>query len=328
MIRKAKNVTVIGADHFIASHLVEQLVRSDSNVKAFIPCNYQNDLGSLAKLPVYIKSEIEVLYGNLTNPESIDYAVKDASIVFHFGVFDMLPSHTNARDYLEKTVIGTFNVLNAARRYGVEKLVHISTDEVYGDVEDMPISEDSPLEAHSPHNGGDIGAEKLVEGYFWSYSLPVAIARLSNTYGPVQSRSAIVPTIVTQALVRKELLLGNMNAIRDFVYVKDVVQGLIKIAEVPETVGEAINLGSGQGISIGKLADKIVSLLGKEIEILFDATRIRLQDSGIRKLVLDTTKAKSILGWQPETSLDDGLRQTIEWFFEQAELNPIKDGED
>ena len=323
-----RSLLITGTTHFIATYLAEQLVRSGNNVKALIPYSYQSSLGTLGRLPLYIRSEIEVISGSLTNSETIDYAVKDASIVFHFGVFDMLPSHTNARDYLEKTVIGTFNVLNAARKYGVEKLVHISTDEVYGDVEDIPINEKSPLEARSPQNGSDIGAEKLVEGYFWSYSLPVAIARLSNTYGPAQSRSAIVPTIVIQALVGKELFLGDMHAIRDFVYVKDVVQGLIKIAEVPETVGEAINLGSGQGISIGELADRIVSLLGKDIEILFDATRIRLHSSGIRKLVLDIAKAKNLLGWQPETSLDDGLKQTIEWFFEQAELNPIKDRED
>jgi len=314
MTWKSKTILITGSSHFIAAHLAEQLVRLGGNVKAFIRYDYESSRGSLEKLPAYIRSEIEVISGSLTNPEAVDYVSNSVDVVFHFGVLDMFPSDTNAREYIRKTVMGTFNVLNAARKYNVGKLVHISTAEVYGRTENIPISEEHHLRAQSIHISGDISAEKLVEGYFLSYGLPVTIARLFNTYGPIQSRQAIIPIIIAQAMSMSELLLGNMHAVRDFVYVKDVVQGLIKMAEIPETVGEAINLGSGDGISIEDLADRILVLISKDVEVLFDGTRIRLQDSRIRQLVADITKANDLLGWQPETLLDDGLRETIEWF--------------
>jgi len=205
-------------------------------------------------------------------------------------------------------------MLNAVKKYGVQKLVHISTAKVYGEVKEMPIDEKCPLKAQSPHIGSDITAEKLVEGYHLSDHLPAAIVRLFNTYGPVQSRDAVIPTIIAQSLVGEKLFLGDMRPIRDFVYVEDVVEGLMKAAETPESVGEAINLGSGQSISRGDLADKIVALIGRDVEIRFDATKIRTQSPDIERLVADITKANHLLSWQPKTSLDDGLKKTIKWF--------------
>jgi dTDP-glucose 4,6-dehydratase len=315
MTWKNKNVLITGATHFIGNHLAEKLVMLGSNVKAFIRYDYQNNWGSLDKLPVYIKNKIEVIPGSLTNPEAIDYAVENADIVFHFGVLDMIPYlHANARDYLENTVIGAFNVLNAAKKYDVQKLIHISTADVYGKAQEMPINEKCPLKAQSPHISGDIGAEKLVEGYYLSYNLPATIVRLFNAYGPVQSREAIIPTIIAQSLAEPKLFLGNMHAIRDFIYVDDIVEGLIKAAEIPESVGEVINIGSGQGISIGNLAEKILTLIDRDVEIIFDATRIRIQVPDVEQFVADIRKANDLLSWQPKTSLDDGLKQTIEWF--------------
>jgi nucleoside-diphosphate-sugar epimerase len=309
-----KNILITGANHFVAVNLAERLVRLGGNVKAFIRYDYGNNQGLLDKLPVYIKNKIQVINGNLTNPEAVDYAVKDTNVVFHFGILDMIPSDINAREYLETTVIGTFNVLSSASQYRVEKFVHISTAEVYGKVKDLPINEEYPLKSLSPHISSDISAEKLVEGYYSSYKLPVTIARLFNAYGPTQSKDAIIPTVIKQGLTELKLLLGDMHAIRDFIYVDDVVTGLIKMAEIPESTGEAINIGSGQGISIGELSNKIISLIGSNAEIIFDATRIRLQDHHIGQLVADITKAKNLLGWEPEVSLDAGLEQTIKFF--------------
>ena len=335
MIWKGENVLITGATHFIGSHLAEKLVMLGSNVKALIRYDYQNSRGSLDRLPVYIGNKIDVIYGSLTNPETVDYATENTGIVFHLGVLDMLPFytnvrdyleldmlplHTNVRDYLEKAIIGTLNVLNAAKKYNVKKLVHISTAEVYGKVDNMPISEDCPLKAQSPHIGSDIGAEKLVEGYCLSYDLPVTIARLFNAYGPVQSGDAVAPTIITQGIVGMKLFLGDVRAVRDFIYVDDVVEGLMKMAEISGSIGEAINLGSGEGTSIENLAKKIMTLIGRDVEIIFDALKIRLQDTGIEKLVADISKARDLLGWQPSTSLDMGLRQTIEWFSEHSRI--------
>ena len=315
MTWKNKNVLITGATHFVGSRLAEKLAMAGSNVKAFIRYDHHNDLGSLDRLPVHIKNKIEVIPGSLTNPEAIDDVVENTDVVFHFGALDAIPHlQTNLRHHLETTVIGTFNMLNAVKKHRVQKLVHISTAKVYGEVKEMPINEKSPLKAQSPHIGSDITAEKLVEGYYSSDNLPAAIVRLFNVYGSMQSKNAVIPTIIAQGLVGEKLFLGDMRPIRDFVYVGDVVEGLMKAAEAPESVGEAINLGSGQGISIGDLADKIVALIGRDIEILFDATRIRTQSPDIERLVADITKANHLLSWQPKKSLDDGLKQTIEWF--------------
>jgi dTDP-glucose 4,6-dehydratase len=213
MTWKNKNVLITGATHFVGSHLAEKLVTLGSNVKAFIRYDYQNDWGSLSRLPVHLKNKIEVIHGSLTNPEAIDNAVESTDVVFHFGALDTIPhSHINLRDYLEATVIGTFDALNAAKKFDVQKLVHISTARVYGEAKDMPLDEEHPLKAQSPHIGSDITAEKLVEGYYLSYNLPAAIVRLFNTYGPVQSRDAVIPTIIAQGLVGEKLFLGDMFA--------------------------------------------------------------------------------------------------------------------
>ncbi len=320
MTWKGKNVLITGATHFIAGHLAERLVMLGSSVRAFIRYDYQNNRGSLDKLPVHIANRIEVFHGSLTNPEAVDFATRDIDVVFHFGALDMLPLYINARDYLEKTVFGTFNVLNAVKQHEIQRLINISSAEVYGKVVDMPINEESPLKAQSPHISSDIGAEKLAEGFYLSYNLPVTTARLFNTYGPMQSKGAVIPTIITQGVVGTRILLGNMHPVRDFVYVDDVVSGLIRIAEVPESIGGAVNLGSGQGISVGDLAERIMALIGTDIEILFDATRIRPQSSDMEQLIADITKADELLGWQPETSLDKGLEQTIEWFAEHVRV--------
>lgn len=320
MAWKGKNILITGATHFIAGHLAERLIGLGGSVKALVRYDYQNNCGSLDNLPVHIRNRIEVFHGSLTNPEVIDFATRGAHVVFHFGVLDMLPFYINARDYLEKTVLGTFNVLNVAKQHEVQRFVHISTAEVYGKVADMPISEGNSLKAQSPHISSDIGAEKLVEGFHLSYNLPVTIARLFNTYGPMQSKGAIIPTIITQGIVGTRILLGNMRPIRDFIYVEDVVSGLIKMAEVPESIGKAINLGSGHGISVGDLAEKIIDLIGTDIEILFDAARIRPQSSDMEQMIADIARASELLGWQPEISLGVGLERTIEWFAKHVRI--------
>ena len=321
---KNSNVLVTGATHFIGSHLIEQLVNLGNQVTAFIRYDYNNDQGALKYLPIHIQNKIRVISGDLTNPEAIEYATSGIEVIFHLGTVDVIPYlHINLRDLLEANIMGTFNVLNAAKKYKVQKLVYISTGDVYGNVELAHINEIQPLSALSPQIATCIGAEKLIEGYHLSEGLSTVITRLFNIYGPMQSKKAIIPTIIAQALIEPKLYLGNMHAIRDFIYVEDVIDGLIQVAEIPESTGETINLGSGQGISIGDLAEKMLMLIGRDIEILFDATRIRPQSHDIEQLVADITKANEILDWQPNTSLDGGLRHTIDWFSEHLNIGRI-----
>lgn len=314
---KDKRVLVTGAGGFIGSHLVERLVTSGAKVKAFVRYNSRNDWGLLEVLPVHIQNKIEVISGNLKDIESVGNAVKDTDIVFHLAASISIPySYLNARDVVETNVIGTLNVLNATREYTVEKLIHTSSSEVYGTAQYIPIDEKHPLQAQSPYAATKIGADKLVESYHLSFDLPVTIVRPFNTYGPRQSARAIIPTIITQAISKDKIFLGAMHPTRDFLYVEDTVDGFIKAAESPQSVGETFNLGSGQEISVGELADKIIALVGKDVEIIFDATRIRPEKSEVERLLANATKAKELLGWEPQFSLDEGIMRTIKWISE------------
>jgi NAD dependent epimerase/dehydratase len=269
-------------------------------------------------LPVHIQNEIEVISGNLKDVESVGNAVKDTDMVFHLAALISIPySYLNPRDVIETNVIGTLSVLNAAREHTVEKLIHTSSSEVYGTAQYIPIDEKHPLQAQSPYAASKIGADKIVESYYLSFDLPVTIVRPFNTYGPRQSARAVIPTIITQALSKDKIFLGAMHPTRDFLYVEDTVSGFIKAAESPKSVGETFNFGSGQEVSIGELADKITTLIGKDVEIVFDATRIRPEKSEVERLLADATKAKELLGWEPQFSLDEGIRKTIEWISER-----------
>jgi NAD dependent epimerase/dehydratase len=315
---KDKKVLVTGAGGFIGSHLVERLVTSGAKVKAFVRYNSRNDWGLLEILPVHIQNEIEVISGNLKDVESVGNAVKDTDMVFHLAALISIPySYLNPRDVIETNVIGTLSVLNAAREHTVEKLIHTSSSEVYGTAQYIPIDEKHPLQAQSPYAASKIGADKIVESYYLSFDLPVTIVRPFNTYGPRQSARAVIPTIITQALSKDKIFLGAMHPTRDFLYVEDTVSGFIKAAESPKSVGETFNFGSGQEVSIGELADKITTLIGKDVEIVFDATRIRPEKSEVERLLADATKAKELLGWEPQFSLDEGIRKTIEWISER-----------
>ena len=316
-----KSVLVTGAGGFIGSHLTEYLVDLRANVKAFVKYNSRNDWGILELLPKETLDKIEVIMGDLKDADAVRHAAKDIDIIFHLGALIAIPySYIHPRETIETNVLGTLNVLNAAKENGVEKLVHTSTSEVYGTAKYVPIDENHPLQGQSPYSASKIGADKIAESFYRSFDLPVAIIRPFNTFGPKQSARAVIPTIITQALTKEKIFLGSLHPTRDYTYVGDVVEGFVKVAESPKSVGEVINIGSNFEISIGDLANKIISLAGKNAEIITDTSRVRPQDSEVERLWCDNTKAKRLLGWEPKTSLDDGLKKTIDWIFDNINL--------
>ena len=317
---KDKKVMVTGAGGFIGSHLVERLTELGANVRAFVRYNSRNDRGFLEILPEHIQKQIEVITGDLRDSGSVRTAVKDVQIVFHLGASIAIPySYVNPRDAIETNVIGTLNVLNAVKDYEVEKMVQTSSSEVYGTALYRPIDEKHPLQAQSPYAASKIASDKLAESFHLSYGLPVATIRPFNTYGPRQSSRAVIPSIITQILSFDSISLGSLYPTRDFLFVKDTVEGFIKMAESPLTVGEVVNVGTGIEISIGDLADKITSIIGKEIEVVSEDNRIRPSASEVKRLVADNTKAKKLAGWEPEISLDEGLDITIKWISESLD---------
>ena len=217
-------------------------------------------------------------------------------------------------------MLGTLNVLAAARERGVERVIHTSTSEVYGTAQYVPIDERHPLVGQSPYSASKIAADQIAESFHRAYGLPVTTVRPFNTYGPRQSARAVIPSIVSQAIAADRILLGATHPTRDLVFVKDTVRGFIALASCEAAVGQVVNLGSGREVSVRELAEKIVALVGRPVELVFDATRLRPDKSEVDRLLADNRKARELAGWSPEVSLEDGLRATIDWIGDHAAL--------
>lgn len=318
---KNKKVLVTGPTGFIGSHLVETLVNLGAQVRAFAQYNSQNSIGLLEILPESTRKEVEVVWGDVKEMESVKKACDGRAVIFHLASLVSIPySYLHPQEVVMTNTIGALNVLICSRESGAEKTVITSTSEVYGTARYVPIDENHPLQGQSPYSASKIAADKLAESFYCAYELPVAICRPFNTYGPRQSMRAVIPTIITQALTKDEIHLGSVTPTRDLNYVLDTVAGFIRIAESPRSVGEVINIGAGFEISIGDLAAKICSLIGKDIPIVSDEERKRPNKSEVNRLFADNRKAKELIGWEPQVSLDEGLKRTISWISSSIDL--------
>ena len=311
----AKQVLVTGAGGFIGSYLTEELVKSGYNVRAMIHYNCQNRWGWLEMVPKKILENIEVYAADIRDPFVVRKAVSNCDTVYHLAALIPIPySYVAPASYIETNVMGTLNVLQACMDEGVSRLIHTSTSETYGTAQYVPIDEKHPLVGQSPYSATKIAADKLVESYHLSFGLPVSTIRPFNVFGPRQSARAVIPTIISHSLSGMDTIrLGSLSPVRDFTYVKDTVQGFMCLAESSNSVGEVINIGRGEGITIGKLAQLILDISGSKLSIEFDNQRLRPEKSEVMELVCDNTKAREILSWQPKYSLEKGLRQTIDW---------------
>ena len=314
-----KKVLVTGAGGFISSHLVEYLLGAGADVRAFVRYNSRGDAGFLKEISD--RSHLEIIAGDLRDFAAVDQAVKGVDIVFHLGALISIPySYFHPVEVIETNVNGTLNVLMACQKYGTLKLVHTSTSEVYGTAITVPISESHPLQGQSPYSASKIGADKLAESFFCAYSLPIVTVRPFNTYGPRQSARAVIPTIISQALTRDVIHLGNLETRRDFTYVEDTVRGFIKAALADDVNGEVFNLGTGVEVTIGELADRISQIIGRQVRIELDEQRLRPENSEVMRLLSDNTLARRKIGWQPEVTLEDGLQKTIRWIDQHLDL--------
>jgi len=314
-----KRVLVTGAGGFIGSHLTEQLVQRGAKVSAFVHYNALGRWGWLDTSEVV--NDIEVVPGDISDRDSIGKALDGIDIVFHLAALIGIPySYLAPRSYVDTNIIGTLNVLQSARDRESEMVVHTSTSETYGSAQYVPIDEKHPLSGQSPYSATKIGADKLAESYHCSFDLPVITVRPFNTYGPRQSARAVIPTIISQALSNETVKLGNLEPTRDLNYVLDTVRGFINAAEHPEAVGEVINLGTGREISIGDLAKKIFQILKIEGKIISDEDRVRPGPSEVDRLCADVTKAKALIDWEPQFTLEEGLQETVNWIRENKEI--------
>jgi len=316
-----KRILVTGAGGFIASHLVEVLVQLGARVRAFVRYNSRGDPGLLNQLPAEVFGSLDLIAGDLRDFDAIQQAVRGVDLVFHLGALIAIPySYLHPREVVESNVIGTLNILLAARQERTPRLVHTSTSEVYGTARRVPIDEDHPLQGQSPYSASKIGADKLAESFYCAYELPVVTLRPFNTFGPRQSARAVIPTILTQALTQDVLNLGSLETRRDFTYVSDTVQGFLLAGSTPGVEGQVFNLGTGFDVSIAELVEIVERLLGRSLPIAQQSERLRPPKSEVMRLLSDNSRARSILGWQPQVSLEEGLSRTIDWMRTHLDL--------
>lgn len=308
-----KKVLVTGAGGFIGSHLTERLVEIGADVTAFIRYNSRNNWGWLEDSP-YL-NDIRVIAGDIRDYDSVKAAMKGADVIFHLAALIGIPySYESPIAYIKTNAEGTYNVLQAARELAVKKVVHTSTSEVYGTAQFVPISEMHPVNPQSPYAATKAGADFLALTFYRSFDLPVAVIRPFNTYGPRQSARAIIPTIISQiAAGKRKIKLGSLTPTRDLTFVKDTAAGFIRVAESDKSNGEVINVGSDFEIAVGDLANLIAKLMQTEIATETEQARQRPEKSEVERLWADTGKAKELLAWSPGYTLEEGLKETIEW---------------
>jgi dTDP-glucose 4,6-dehydratase len=309
-------ILVTGADGFIGSHLTEALLEQGHKIKAFVYYNSFNTWGWLDTLPKNILNEIEIFAGDIRDPNGVREAMKNIDEVFHLAALIAIPfSYHSPDSYVDTNIKGTLNVLQAARDVNVNRILITSTSEVYGTARYVPIDEKHPFQGQSPYSATKIGADRLAESFYKSFNLPVTIVRPFNTYGPRQSARAVIPTTITQLLSGNEQIkLGNLTATRDFNYVKDTVRGFIEIAKSEKTIGEEINIATQQEISVEYLAKELIKQINPNAKIICDEQRIRPEKSEVERLLGSNEKIKRLTNWHPRYTLEQGLKETINFF--------------
>ncbi len=317
---KGRRVLVTGAGGFIGSHLVERLLSLGASVRCLVRYTSRSDIGLLRFAAPEVLQEVEWIYGDLRDADAVRRCAEACQTVFHLGALISIPySYVHPREVVETNVLGTLNVLEAARACAVEQLIHTSSSEVYGTARYVPIDEGHPLQGQSPYSASKIGADRLAESYWRAFNVPVTTVRPFNTYGPRQSARAVIPTIITQALTGNAVHLGNLYPTRDLTFVSDTVSGMIAVAEAQGLVGQEINLGSGKEVSIEELVNHIALIVGHPIQVLSEQGRKRPPLSEVERLLADTRKAQSLLHWAPQIALEEGLQRSVAWISEHLD---------
>lgn len=322
---------VTGAEGFIGSHLVEALVRRGHRVRAMVLYNMYSSQGWLDTVDPEIRANVDVVFGDVRDPGTVRELVEDAETVYHLAALGSIPySYAAPRSFVDTNTIGTLHVLEAVRACRTPRLVHTSTSETYGTARSVPISEQHPLQAQSPYAASKIAADKLVESYHLSFEVPAVTLRPFNTFGPRQSARAVIPAVITQlASGARQLRLGATDPTRDFTYVTDTAQAFVTLGTAPASavLGEQFNAGSGSEVSIGDLVGDIARLMGTRADIVEETRRLRPKDSEVMRLVCDASKLTQRTGWRPRHTREEGLRKTIEWFSDPANLARYRQNE-
>ncbi|WP_371803578.1 NAD-dependent 4,6-dehydratase LegB [Candidatus Lokiarchaeum ossiferum] len=321
-----KKILVTGADGFIGSHLVELLLEENCEVNALVFYNSFNSWGWLDAFSKEKLDKINVVAGDIRDPNNMREITKNIDIIFHLAALIAIPYSYFAPDsYVDTNIKGTLNILQAARINKCEKVIITSTSEVYGTAKYVPIDEFHPMQGQSPYSATKIGSDRIAESFYRSFNLPICIARPFNTFGPRQSARAIIPSLISQLCSGKEeIQMGSVHPTRDFVYVKDTANGFIEIAKSDESIGQEFNIATQTEISMGDLAQKLINLINANAKIVIDEERLRPVSSEVDRLLGSNKKIQEYTNWKPQFTLEESLKCTIEWFKNPNNLEKYK----
>lgn len=318
---RGKRVVVTGADGFIGSHLVEALLEEGAIVKALVCYNSFGNWGLLEDVP-NIGKNCEIVLGDIRDPHFCQRLLESQDTVFHLAALINIPySFAAPTAYFDTNVLGTVNLLEAARTKGIKRFINTSTSETYGSALYSPMDENHPLQAQSPYAASKVGADKAAISYYLSFGLPVTVVRPFNNFGPRQSARGVIPTMITQLLAPniEKVKLGSLSPIRDYLYVKDTAKAFILASLSKKTIGEVVNLGTGKGWSIGDIYKLASQLTAIKKPVIMDDSRVRPGKSEVWKLICDSRKFKKLTGWSPQVSFEEGLKETISWIKKNLE---------
>ena len=319
-------ILVTGADGFIGSHLVEHLIKNGYPVKAFVYYNSFNSYGWLDTIDKSVLKDVEFFAGDVRDPNGVRVAMEGCESVMHLAALIAIPySYHSPDSYVDTNIKGTLNILQAAKQLKTKRVLVTSTSEVYGTAQYVPIDEKHPFQGQSPYSASKIGADRMSESFFKSFELPVTIVRAFNTFGPRQSARAVIPTIITQLLNNvTEIKLGDLTPTRDLLYVKDTIDGFLKIAESPKTIGEEVNIATQSEITVGALAQKLIDLINPQARIVQEEQRLRPSKSEVFRLYGSNEKIMKLTDWKQQYSFDQAIKETVGWFSNSENLKQYK----
>ncbi len=304
----SKKIIITGGAGFIGSNLVNELVKKNHAVVVIdnLSSGKEENINSLTKFyeaDVRDKKAIFEIFEN-----------EKPNIVFHFAAQPIVDkAFENPYEAIETNVMGTVNILEACRLQGnLETIVVVSSDKAYGKAEKLPYKETCPLKGDHPYDASKSSADLIAQTYFSTYKLPVVITRFSNVYGPGDlNLSRIIPGTMEAIIKNKEFpIRSDGKMIREYTYVKDIVQGCIKLIENKEKVlGQAFNFGSKNIFNVIETVNKIDKALNTNTNYKV----LNISKNEIPEQYLDWTKAREVLEWEPKTSFEDGIKETFDW---------------
>ena len=316
---------VTGGAGFIGSNFTRRAVGQGHDVVVLDKLTYAGNKENLRDL--LDAKKIEFVKGDVCDRGLVDRLVKQADAVVHFAAQTHVDrSILEAGDFVQTDVVGTFSVLEACRKAEVNRILHISTDEVYGEAEGKPCREDAPLMPKSPYAASKAGADRLAFSYFATYGLPVVISRCTNNYGPYQHPEKLIPLFVTNALEDKPLpVYGTGKNTRDWIHVDDHCAALDRLLDAKGVEGEVFNIGASEEHSVNEIASTILKALGKPKSLL---KAVPDRPGHVQRHAVDAGKIRSKLHWKPSRSFADGLTETVRWYREhESWWKPIKSGD-